>query len=135
MAYLQGRLRAGGGVAEDTAGAGAGGDSAAERSPMTAREALEIATRGGAACLGRTGELGQLTPGATGDITAWKLDGVSFAGALSDPVEAWLRCGPTQAYHTVIAGHPLVESGEPQVAGIEEKLAQHRKVAKAMQAD
>lgn len=121
-AYLQGRLRA-----------GLGGKSANERAPMGAREALEIATRGGAACLGRTGELGELATGAVGDIVAWKLDGVSFAGALSDPVEAWLRCGPTKAHHTVIAGSPLVESGELQVARIEDKLGQHRKVAEKMQ--
>ena len=116
LAYLQGRLRAG--LAETL---------------MTAREVLEIATRGGAACFGRLGEIGELSVGAAADITAWKLSGVQFAGALSDPVEAWLRCGPLQAHHTVIAGKPLVRSGEPQVSGIEEKLHQHRKSATRMQ--
>ncbi len=116
LAYLQGRLRAG--LAETL---------------MTAREVLEIATRGGAACLGRLGEIGELSVGAAADITAWKLSGVQFAGALSDPVEAWLRCGPLQAHHTVIAGKPLVRSGEPQVSGIEEKLHQHRKSATRIQ--
>ena len=118
LAYLQGRLRAG---------------LAKVETLMTAREVLEIATRGGAACLGRLGEIGELSVGAAADITAWKLSGVQFAGALSDPVEAWLRCGPLQAHHTVIAGKPLVRSGEPQVSGIEEKLHQHRKSATRMQ--
>ena len=118
LAYLQGRLRAG--LAEI-------------ETLMTAREVLEIATRGGAACFGRLGEIGELSVGAAADITAWKLSGVQFAGALSDPVEAWLRCGPLQAHHTVIAGKPLVRSGEPQVSGIEEKLHQHRKSATRMQ--
>ena len=60
----------------------------------TARMALEMATLGGAACLGRTGELGVLAPGAVGDVAVWSLTGPSFAGAIADPVEAWLRCGP-----------------------------------------
>ncbi|HET6950329.1 MAG TPA: 8-oxoguanine deaminase, partial [Acidimicrobiales bacterium] len=55
---------------------------------FTARDALEIGTRGSAACLGRLGELGMLAPGAAADLVAWKLDGLTFAGALSDPVEA-----------------------------------------------
>ena len=60
----------------------------------TARMALEMATLGGAACLGRTGELGVLAPGAVGDVAVWSLTGPAFAGAIADPVEAWLRCGP-----------------------------------------
>ena len=61
---------------------------------MTAREVLDIATRGGAACLGRSGEIGELTVGAAGDLVCWPQEGVQYAGALVDPVEAWLRCGP-----------------------------------------
>ena len=63
----------------------------------TARMALEMATLGGAACLGRTGELGVLAPGAVGDVAVWSLTGPAFAGAIADPVEAWLRCGPVTA--------------------------------------
>ena len=59
-----------------------------------ARQALEMATLGGAACLGRQGELGVLRAGAVGDLVCWRLDGPLFAGALTDPVEALLRCGP-----------------------------------------
>ena len=70
---------------------------------VTARMALEMATLGGAGCLGRTGELGTLTPGAVGDVAVWSLSGPAFAGAIADPVEAWLRCGPVAARHTVVA--------------------------------
>ncbi len=63
----------------------------------TARMALELATRGGAACLGRLGELGELRPGAVADIAVFPLSGPSFAGAIADPIEAWLRCGPVAA--------------------------------------
>ena len=98
-----------------------------------ARDALELGTRGSAACLGRLGELGVLVPGAAADLVAWKLDGLAFAGALTDPVEAWLRCGPTAAHHTVVAGRPVVEAGELQVPGVEDILRRHRAAAARMQ--
>jgi cytosine/adenosine deaminase-related metal-dependent hydrolase len=97
-----------------------------------ARDALEIATLGGAACLGRQGELGVLAPGAAGDLVCWPLEGIPFAGALTDPVEAWLRCGPVAARHTVVAGRPIVEDGQ-LVAPASDILARHRRVAAAMQ--
>jgi cytosine/adenosine deaminase-related metal-dependent hydrolase len=99
-----------------------------------ARDALEIATRGGAACLGRTGEIGQLSVGAVGDLVAWPLAGVAFAGALSDPVEAWLRCGPVAARHTIVAGVPVVADGSPVHPGVDGMLVNHRRIATAMQA-
>jgi cytosine/adenosine deaminase-related metal-dependent hydrolase len=101
---------------------------------MSARDALEMATRGGAACLGRSGEIGELSVGACGDLAVWPLDGVRFAGALSDPVEAWLRCGPVSARHTVVAGRPVVADGVPVHPGLEEQLAVHRRVSAAVQA-
>jgi cytosine/adenosine deaminase-related metal-dependent hydrolase len=101
---------------------------------MSARDALEIAPRGGAACHGRTGEIGQLSVGACGDLAVWSLEGVRFAGALSDPVEAWLRCGPVSARHTVVAGRFVVQDGVPVHPGLEEQLAVHRRVSAGMQA-
>lgn len=100
---------------------------------MGARDALEMATRGSAACLGRQGELGQLTNGAVGDVVAWPLEGIPFAGALSDPIEAWLRCGPVAARHTVVAGRPIVRDGELQLGDVEEMLARHRDLATTIQ--
>jgi cytosine/adenosine deaminase-related metal-dependent hydrolase len=101
---------------------------------MSARDALEMATRGGAACLGRAGEIGELSIGACGDLVVWPLSGAAFAGALYDPVEAWLRCGPVAARHTVVAGRPLVEDGVPVHPGLDEQLAVHRRVSERMQA-
>ena len=100
---------------------------------FTAREALEMATRGGASCLGRVGEIGELTVGACGDLAVWRLDGIAFAGAHSDPIEAWLRCGPVSAHHTIVAGRQLVENGELTAAGTEQMLHHHRRIAEAMQ--
>jgi len=41
----------------------------------------------------------------------WSLTGPAFAGALADPVEAWLRCGPTGARDTVVRGRAVVRDG------------------------
>ncbi|MCU1670914.1 MAG: amidohydrolase [Blastococcus sp.] len=114
-AMLQGKLRHGAGS-------------------MSARDALEMATRGGAACLGRSGEIGELSVGACGDLVVWPLTGPAFAGALSDPVEAWLRCGPVAARDTVVAGRLVVGDGVPVHGGLDEQLAIHRRVAERLQA-
>jgi cytosine/adenosine deaminase-related metal-dependent hydrolase len=101
----------------------------------TARMALEIATLGGAACLGRTGELGVLEPGAVGDVAVWSLTGPAFAGALADPIEAWLRCGPVGARDTIVAGRPVVRDGRVVAeTRLDEMLAEHRRLARRMQA-
>jgi cytosine/adenosine deaminase-related metal-dependent hydrolase len=100
---------------------------------MQARDALDMATRGGAACLGRTGQIGTLPQGACGDLVVWAREGIAFAGALSDPIEAWLRCGPTAARHTVVAGRPVVEDGRLVDASVEDILARHRAAAARLQ--
>ena len=99
----------------------------------TARMSLEIATRGGAGCLGRIGEIGEISVGAVGDLAIWSLTGVAFAGAVADPIEAWLRCGPTGAKHTIVNGKMLVDNGQLVSNKVESMLATHRTVAKRMQ--
>jgi cytosine/adenosine deaminase-related metal-dependent hydrolase len=100
---------------------------------MTAREVLDMGTRGGAACLGRQGELGELTVGAAGDLVCWPLEGLAYAGALTDPIEAWLRCGPASARHTVVAGRAVVESGVLTTPGVEDILTRHTLAAARIQ--
>ena len=94
---------------------------------------LEIATRGGAGCLGRVGEIGEISVGAVGDLAIWSLTGVVFAGAVADPIEAWLRCGPTGAKHTIVNGKLVVDNGQLVSNKIDSMLATHRTVAKRMQ--
>lgn len=100
---------------------------------FSARDALEVATIGGAACLGREGELGSLAVGAVGDLVCWPVTGLGFAGAHTDLVEAWLRCGPVSARHTVVHGRVLVEDGHLLDPGVERMLATHARVSKALQ--
>jgi cytosine/adenosine deaminase-related metal-dependent hydrolase len=100
---------------------------------MQARDALEMATRGGAKCLGRDGQIGQLSPGSVGDVVVWRLDGPQHAGAWSDPVEALLRCGPNAALHTIIAGQLVVEDGRLVDANLEDRLERHATVSRRWQ--
>lgn len=99
----------------------------------TARMALELATLGGAACLGRSGELGVLQPGAVGDVAVWSLTGPTFSGAVADPVEAWLRCGPTSARDTIVQGVPLVRDGALVSTSLDDVLGAHDRLARRMQ--
>lgn len=78
---------------------------------MTAREALEIGTIGGAAVLNRT-DIGSLEPGKCADFFTLDLNQIAYAGALSDPVAAVVFCAPTRARHTVVGGRMIVEDGE-----------------------
>jgi cytosine/adenosine deaminase-related metal-dependent hydrolase len=99
----------------------------------TARMALEMATLGGAGCLGRMGEIGVIAPGAVADLAVWSLAGPSFAGALADPVEAWLRCGPVPAHHTIVNGRPVVRDGQLVSPRTAEMLAEHDRIARRVQ--
>ncbi len=96
---------------------------------MTARDSLEIATRGGAGCLGREGELGELSVGSVGDVAIWKLDGLPFAGVVDDPIEGWLRAGPTTVWTTIVAGNVVVDEGRVLHASLDANLAAHRAAA------
>ena len=98
-----------------------------------ARMALEIATVGGAGCLGRIGEIGTLTVGAVGDIAVWSLESVQFAGAIADPIEAWLRCGPVGSRDTIVHGRAVVRDGQLVSNKVSEMLSQHRELSAHMQ--
>lgn len=100
----------------------------------SARMALELATRGGAACLGRSGEIGQLSVGSAADFAVWPLTGAAYAGALADPIEAWLRCGPAVARHTIVNGRVIVEDGQFHHHALDEMLRVHRVMSTRMQA-
>lgn len=103
-------------------------------SSFSARDALEVATIGGAACLGRSGEIGQISVGSMADLAIWPLTGIRFAGAHSDPIAAWLRCGPVSPVHTLINGAFVVRNGELVSTHVEERLQQHRAIAEKLQA-
>ena len=74
-----------------------------------------------------------LAPGAVGDVAVWSLTGPAFAGAIADPVEAWLRCGPIGARDTIVHGVPVVADGRLVHPGVDDRLAAHRRVAERIQ--
>src|SRR6185369_17585847 len=82
-----------------------GFESHAER--MSAREALEIGTLGGAAMLGRD-DIGSLEAGKAADLVAFRVDGIAHAGAHGDIVAGLLTCAPAQAWFSVINGRVVV---------------------------
>ena len=77
---------------------------------MSAREALEIATLGGARILGRAGELGSIEAGKRADLAIWDVSGLGAAGAW-DPVAALLLCGPFAVRDLLVDGRPVVRGG------------------------
>ncbi|MFH6781239.1 MULTISPECIES: 8-oxoguanine deaminase [Methylobacterium] len=77
---------------------------------MTAREALEIATIGGARVLGRD-DIGALKPGMAADCVAFDLRGLATAGALHDPVAALVFCAPPAVALSVVNGRIVVQEG------------------------
>lgn len=100
---------------------------------MSSREILDTATRGGARCLGWDDECGHLNEGACADLVIWDSPEEALAGALSDPIEAWLRCGPRKADTTVVNGKPLVREGQVLTDDHREVLTAHRDTASALQ--
>lgn len=99
----------------------------------SARMALEVATIGGAGCLGREGEIGTITVGAVADLAVWSLTGPSFAGAIADPIEGWLRCGPTGARDTIVNGRCVVRNEMLVSDRLDEMLTAHAELSHKIQ--
>ncbi len=99
---------------------------------MTAREALEIATLGGAAVLGRD-DIGSLAPGMAADIIAFDLNNITYAGgAVHDPVAALVFCQPTGVDLAVVNGRVLVEDGVPRHIDLPVLVERHNRAARAL---
>lgn len=79
---------------------------------MTPRDALWLATRGGARVLGRS-DIGQIAPGKCADLALYRTDTLSMAGAaVHDPVGALMLCSSDNADYTVVNGRMVVRKGE-----------------------
>ena len=98
---------------------------------MTARQALEVATRGGAAVLGRD-DLGSLEPGKCADFIAINLDRLDYAGALHDPVAALVFCSPQRVDLSVIGGKVVVRGGELLTVDVPALVRRHNQAAQRL---
>ena len=91
---------------------------------MTAREALRLATRGGAQVLGRD-DIGSLEHGRCADFAVWKTDRLEFGGA-DDPVAALVLTAPQRADRLYVGGEAVVRDGRLVRADEHEIAAEHR---------
>jgi cytosine/adenosine deaminase-related metal-dependent hydrolase len=91
---------------------------------LSAREALEMATLGGAAVLGRD-DIGTLAPGMAADLIAVSLDRPDFAGAQADPLAALVFCTPPKVDLSIINGRVVIEDGAFVDVDLGELVAQH----------
>jgi len=95
---------------------------------FTARQALQLATTGGAAVLGRD-DIGVLAPGYAADFIAIDLDRVDFAGALHDPVAAVVLCAPARIAHSFVGGRHLVRDSRVVGVELEALIDRHNRLA------
>ncbi len=123
QAMMVARLRA------SLSGASLSGDSAPPL--MTARQALEIATRGSAAVLGRA-DLGSLEVGKCADFCGVNLNRLDYAGALHDPVAALIFCAPVSVDYTVVGGEYVIKQGELVTMDLPSHVERHNKAAKRL---
>jgi cytosine/adenosine deaminase-related metal-dependent hydrolase len=98
---------------------------------MSAREALELATLGGASVLGRD-DIGVLAPGMAADFVAFDTSVIGFAGALSDPVAALAFCAPSSVAWSVIDGRIVVREGKLGTLDLPPHLERHNRLAHAL---
>ena len=99
---------------------------------MTARQALRIATRGGAEVLGRD-DVGRLAVGMAADIVGFRLDTLDLAGgAVHDPLAALVFCRPPNADFAIVNGSPKIEHGHFLDLDIEKLVTTHNRIAKQL---
>jgi 8-oxoguanine deaminase len=104
-----------------------GGDPAG----MTARQALELATLGGAQVLGRD-DIGSIEPGKAADLIAINLNRLGYAGALHDPAAAVIFCAQANVDWSMINGKVVVQDGRFTTMEIEPIIERHNQIARRM---
>ena len=96
---------------------------------MTARDALHLATRGGAQVLGRQ-DIGHLAVGLCADVALFDLRTLGFAGAaVHDPVGSLLLCASPQAAYTIVNGRVVVREGQLATVDLGPLLERHNALA------
>jgi cytosine/adenosine deaminase-related metal-dependent hydrolase len=106
-----------------------GFESRADR--FSAREALELATLGGARVLQRD-DIGSLEVGKAADLVAFRVDDLGHAGAMADPVAALMTCTPAQAWLSIINGRVVVENGSLMGIDIDRMVKRHNRASMGM---
>jgi 8-oxoguanine deaminase len=123
QAMLLARLRAGLSGASLSGGAGL--------PLLTARQALEIATLGGASVLNRA-DIGSLEAGKCADFIAIKLDKLEYAGALHDPLAALIFCSPVNVDYNYVGGKAIVSEGQLTMLDLPRHVETHNRIARTL---
>lgn len=95
---------------------------------MTARQALAVATLGGAKVLNRD-DIGALKPGMSADVVMFDTRQIAFAGALHDPVAALVFCTPANVNTSIINGRVIVREGQLTTIDLGAVLERHNHLA------
>ncbi|MBK9440641.1 MAG: 8-oxoguanine deaminase [Comamonadaceae bacterium] len=96
---------------------------------MTPRDALAMATRGGAQVLGRS-DIGHLAVGMCADMALFDINTLSFAGgAVHDPVGALLLCASPPAAYTIVNGRVVVRQGQLTTLDLPPRIEKHNQLA------
>ncbi len=98
---------------------------------LTARQALRVATMGGARCLGRQDEIGSLETGKLADIALWRLDGLGHAD-IADPLCALVFGPPAPLRLLLVGGRTLIEDDELRTADVAALAADARSAAREL---
>jgi cytosine/adenosine deaminase-related metal-dependent hydrolase len=98
---------------------------------MTAREALELATRGGAKVLNRD-DIGQIALGCAADLVAFDVRGLDFAGAMADPVAALVFCTPARVSYSLINGRVVVREGNLVTIDVPRQVEAHNAASRLL---
>jgi 8-oxoguanine deaminase len=99
---------------------------------FTARQALDLATRGGARVLGRD-DIGHLAPGMSADLAVFDTRTLGLAGAaVHDPIGALMFCAPSMAAFTVVNGQVVVREGRLATLELEPLLERHDALARLL---
>ena len=85
---------------------------------LSVRDALELATLGGAAVLGRSDEIGSLEVGKLADLALWRIDGFAHAD-VDDPVAALVLGTPPPLELLLVNGRPVVERGRARTVDVD----------------
>ena len=108
------------------------GEGQGMRILMSAREALYLGTRGGAAVLGRS-DIGSLEPGKCADFFAIDLNRIEYSGgAVHDPVSAVVFCQPVRVDYTVVGGRFVVREGNVVTLDERKLVEKHNQAAKRL---
>jgi cytosine/adenosine deaminase-related metal-dependent hydrolase len=99
---------------------------------LTARDALRLATRGGAAVLGRD-DIGSLEPGKRADLAVWRVDESLELGGADDPVAGLVLSAPHRVDRLIVGGADVVRGGALVHADEQEIAREHRKQARRLE--